>query len=283
MAAQVSLAPSASCSSLLDVLDTISLDDDHDVEAEQNILAGPTTPTPTPTPSSPAGAASRTGKDEDVLDAAEGRSSGDVGGGGLIHLAALAPLPALLREWSHGPAAAAAAEKQSSAPSPPRAQRTSSGTPIAVAVQNDREEDNNARSDDDLDGTIPPPPPPPPLCRDSTNSSHHPQASPLWSMLQSSVTAATATATSGTAATTNAAAVLPAAALDSPPVKVSLIVPVYYIDAKCTRLAQHVLYLSFVLLHRGTCACVRCAITHPSSCTVCLLVFEFINEFANTK
>lgn len=217
MAAQVSLAPSASCSSLLDVLDTISLDD-HDVEAEQNILAGPTTPTPTP--SSPAGAASRTGKDEDVLDVAEGRSSGDAGGGGLIHLAALTPLPALLREWSHGPAAAAAAEKQSSTPSPPRAQRTSSGTPIAVAVQNDREQDN-ARSDDDLGGTIPPPPPPPPLSHDNNNSSNHPQASPLWSMLQSSVTAATATATSGTAATTNAAAVLPAAALDSPPVKVS--------------------------------------------------------------
>ena len=230
MAAQVSLAPSASCSSLLDVLDTISLDDDHDVEAEQNILAGPTTPTPTP--SSPAGAASRTSK-----DVAEGRASGDAGGGGLVHLAALTPLPALLREWSHGPAAAAAAEKQSSPPSPPRAQRTSSGTPIAVAVQNDREQDNNACSDDDLDGTIPPPPPPPPLSHDSTNNRNHPQASPLWSMLQSSVTAATATATSGTAATSNAAAVLPAAALDSPPVKVSLIVPAHCIDAKCTRIA----------------------------------------------
>ena len=189
MAAQVSLAcaSSATCSpdtSLHDVpLDTIEPQND------ETILTGPT-------PSSPAGAASR--KDIKAM------------GGGLIHLAALPPLPALLREWSHGGPAAGEKDgddvnndnrrqrqKQSSSPSRDRAQRTSSGTPIAVAVQNDCDQDN-------ID--------------DNHNSNR--QASPLWSMLQSSVAAATTTATSGTAATSNAAAVLPAAALDSPPVKV---------------------------------------------------------------
>ena len=201
MAARVSLAhaSSATCSpdtSLHDVpLDTIELQND------ETILTGPTS-------SSPAGAASR--KDIKAM------------GGGLIHLAALSPLPALLREWSHGGPAAGEKDgddddrqKQSSSPSRDRAQRTSSGTPIAVAVQNDRDQDNI----DDLDGTIPPPPPPP-RNHNTCNNGANPQASPLWSMLQSSVAAATTTATSGTAATSNAAAVLPAAALDSPPVKV---------------------------------------------------------------
>ena len=197
MAARVSLAhaSSATCSpdtSLHDVpLDTI---EPIELQNDETILTGPT-------PSSPAGAASR--KDIKAM------------GGGLIHLAALSPLPALLREWSHGGPAAGEKDgddddrqKQSSSPSRDRAQRTSSGTPIAVAVQNDHDQDNI----DDLDGTIPPP-------RNHNNNSNR-QASPLWSMLQSSVTAATTTATSGTAATSNAAAVLPAAALDSPPVKV---------------------------------------------------------------
>ena len=206
MAAQVSLASSAICSpdtSLHDIpLDTIELQND------ETILTG-LTPS-----SSPAGAAPR--KDIDV-------------DGGRIHFAGLRPLPALLREWTHGSASGEKdgdnndddnnRQKQSSSspssPSRDRAQRTSSGTPIAVAVQNDRDQDNI----DDLDGTIPPPPPPP-RNHNTCNNSANPQASPLWSMLQSSVTAATTTATSGTAATSNAAAVLPAAALDSPPVKV---------------------------------------------------------------
>lgn len=207
MAAQVSLASSAICSpdtSLHDIpLDTIELQND------ETILTGQTPS------SSPAGAAPR--KDIDV-------------DGGRIHFAGLRPLPALLREWTHGPASGEKdgdnndddnnRQKQSSSspssPSRDRAQRTSSGTPIAVAVQNDRDQDNI----DDLDGTIPPPPPPPRNHNTCNNS--NPQASPLWSMLQSSVTAATTTATSGAAASSNAAAVLPAAALDSPPVKAGL-------------------------------------------------------------
>ena len=203
MAAQVSLASSAICSpdtSLHDIpLDTIELQND------ETILTG-LTPS-----SSPAGAAPR--KDIDV-------------DGGRIHFAGLRPLPALLREWTHGSASGEKdgdnndddnnrQKQSSSSPSRDRAQRTSSGTPIAVAVQNDRDQDNI----DDLDGTIPPPPPSP-RNHNTCNNSANPQASPLWSMLQSSVTAATTTATSGTAATSNAAAVLPAAALDSPPVKV---------------------------------------------------------------
>ena len=216
MAASVSLVSSASDNSLHETFDTIALNDEGDGVGE-NILAGPT-------PSAPAGAASRTDVEGDTNMLAEERSqdigSGHHGGSGLIHLAGLPPLPTLLREWSHAGSASEQKDdddnknddqpkKNKSTPS--RAQRTSSGTPIAIAVQNDHTSDIA----DDLDGTIPPPPP-----QENNRSNRQAGASPLWSMLQSSVTAATTTATSGTAATSNAAAVLPAAALDSPPVKV---------------------------------------------------------------
>ena len=217
----ISLVPSASDNSLHDeaAFDTIALNDEGNGVGE-NILAGPT-------PSAPAGAASRTDVEGDTNMLAEERSrdigSGHHGCSGLIHLAGLPPLPALLREWSHAGSASEQKDddnKNDDQPkknksTPPRAQRTSSGTPIAVAVQNDHTSDIA----DDLDGTIPPPPP-----QENNRSNRQAGASPLWSMLQSSVTAATTTATSGTAATSNAAAVLPAAALDSPPVKVRHII-----------------------------------------------------------
>ena len=224
MAASVSLVSSASDNSLHDeeaAFDTIALND-------ENILAGPT-------PSAPAGAASRIDEDDTNMLLAEERyrdiRNGHHGGGGLIHLAGLPPLPALLREWSHAGSASEQKDddnKNDDQPkknksTPPRAQRTSSGTPIAVAVQNDHTSDIA----DDLDGTIPPPPP-----QENNRSNRQAGASPLWSMLQSSVTAATTTATSGTAATSNAAAVLPAAALDSPPVKVRNII--YTCTLACT-------------------------------------------------
>ena len=171
------------------------------------IVPGPKLPV---SPPPPAGAVST----EDTGATADGH----------IHLGFLPPLPALLREWSHPTSATCkssacdkekvqADQQQSLTKSPARkgAERTSSGTPIAVAVQSEHGGFDIDITDEEEE--MPPPPPP----RD--------QQSPLWSMLQSSVAAATTTATSGAAATSNAAAVLPAAALDSPPVKVRTLVP----------------------------------------------------------
>jgi len=181
-------------------------------------LPGPKLPV---SPPPPAGAVST----EDTSAAADGR----------IHLGFLPPLPALLREWSHPTSdstcnsSACDKEKvqddqqQSLTKSPARkgAERTSSGTPIAVAVQS---EHGGIGIDIDIaeDEEEMPPPPPPRDQQQQRQQAPFGSQSPLWSMLQSSVAAATTTATSGAAATSNAAAVLPAAALDSPPVKAGL-------------------------------------------------------------
>lgn len=172
---------------------------------------------------------------------AEAVSTEDTGAAadGRIHLGFLPPLPALLREWSHPTSATCKSsacdkekvqddQQQSLTKSPARkgAERTSSGTPIAVAVQSE-----HGGIDIDIDIDIADDeeemPPPPPLQDQQQQRQQAPfgSQSPLWSMLQSSVAAATTTATSGAAATSNAAAVLPAAALDSPPVKVRTLMP----------------------------------------------------------
>ena len=170
---------------------------------------------------------------------AEAVSTEDTGAtaDGHIHLGFLPPLPALLREWSHPTSATCKSsacdkekvqddQQQSLTKSPARkgAERTSSGTPIAVAVQS---EHGGIDIDIDIaDGEEEMPPPPPPRDQQQLRQqAPFGSQSPLWSMLQSSVAAATTTATSGAAATSNAAAVLPAAALDSPPVKVRTLVP----------------------------------------------------------
>ena len=199
MSATICLPPSASTATP----DTTSMSDDN----FDTIVPGPKLPVSNPPP-------------------AEAVSTEDTGAtaDGHIHLGFLPPLPALLREWSHPTSATCkssacdkekvqADQQQSLTKSPARkgAERTSSGTPIAVAVQSEHGGFDIDITDEEEE--MPPPPPP----RD--------QQSPLWSMLQSSVAAATTTATSGAAATSNAAAVLPAAALDSPPVKVRTLMP----------------------------------------------------------
>ena len=205
MSAAISLPPSASTTTpdtdeqLDDNFDTICTD-----------LPGPKVPV---SPPPPTGAVSK----EDTNAAADGRAL----------LGFLPPLPALLREWSH-PASATcessacdkekvqAGQQQTVIKSPTRkgAERTSSGTPIAVAVQSE-----HGGIDIDIAGEEEemPPPPPPPRGHQQRQRQQAPfgSQSPLWSMLQSSVAAATTTATSGTAATT----------LDSPPVKVRALMP----------------------------------------------------------
>lgn len=207
MSATISLPPSASTATP----DTTSMSDDN----FDTIVPGPKLPVSNPPPAEAVST-------EDTGAAADGR----------IHLGFLPPLPALLREWSHPTSATCKSsacdkekvqddQQQSLTKSPARkgAERTSSGTPIAVAVQS---EHGGIDIDIDIaDGEEEMPPPPPPRDQQQLRQqAPFGSQSPLWSMLQSSVAAATTTATSGAAATSNAAAVLPAAALDSPPVKV---------------------------------------------------------------
>jgi len=215
MSATISLPPSASTATP----DTTSSDDNFDTIPQTDAdLPGPKLPV---SPPPPAGAVST----EDTSAAADGR----------VHLGFLPALPALLREWSHPTSATCnssacddekvqAGQQQSLTKSPARkgAERTSSGTPIAVAVQSEHGGIGIDIADEEEEM---PPPPPPRDQQQQRQQAPFGSQSPLWSMLQSSVAAATTTAASGAAATSNAAAVLPAAALDSPPVKVRTLMP----------------------------------------------------------